>query len=100
MKNYGKLTGGLVAAWFVLALAASALHLFTNTSNRFGGAVAVASQQRRDLGQSGHSALRRDGLLARTSKNGARRDRRRQAVLIMAVTFQRAGARTPVAWLR
>jgi hypothetical protein len=43
MKNYGKLTGGLVAAWFVLALAASALHLFTNTSNRFGAAVALAS---------------------------------------------------------
>ena len=43
MKNYGKLTAGLIAAWFIFALSASALRLFTNDSNRFGLAVAFAA---------------------------------------------------------
>ena len=43
MKNYGKLTAGLIAAWFIFALSASALRLFTNASNRFGLAVAFAA---------------------------------------------------------
>jgi len=29
MTKYGKLTTGMIAAWFVFALAASASHLFT-----------------------------------------------------------------------
>jgi len=43
MKNYGKLTFGLVVGWFLLVLSASALHLFKNGSNRFGLAVAIAA---------------------------------------------------------
>jgi hypothetical protein len=43
MKNYGKGIVGLIAVWFIFALAASALHLFKNNSNRFGLAVAVAA---------------------------------------------------------
>jgi len=43
MKNYGKLTAGLIAAWFIFALSASALRLFTNDANRFGLAVAFAA---------------------------------------------------------
>src|SRR5216684_2866115 len=43
MKNYGILTGGLIIAWFVLALAASALHVFTNNSNRIGFEVGIAA---------------------------------------------------------
>lgn len=43
MKNYGKLTLGLIIAWFTFALVASALHLFENESNRIGLAVAVAA---------------------------------------------------------
>jgi hypothetical protein len=42
-KSYGKLTAGLVAAWFVFALSASALSWFANGANRFGLAVAVAA---------------------------------------------------------
>jgi hypothetical protein len=30
MKNHGKLVTGLIVAWFILALSASALHLFKN----------------------------------------------------------------------
>ena len=48
MKNqsttgYGKLTAGLIAAWFIFALSASALHWFRNDENRVGLAVAVAA---------------------------------------------------------
>ncbi len=43
MKTYGKLTAGLIAAWFIVALSASALRLFTNDANRFGLAVAFAA---------------------------------------------------------
>jgi hypothetical protein len=43
MKNYGKLVRGLIAAWFIVALSASALHLFKNGVNRFGLGVAIAA---------------------------------------------------------
>jgi hypothetical protein len=43
MKSYGKLTAAIVAAWFVFALSASALHLFENPANRVGLAVALAA---------------------------------------------------------
>ncbi len=48
MKNpdttsYGKLTAGLIAAWFVFALSASALHWFQNDANRLGLAIAAAA---------------------------------------------------------
>jgi hypothetical protein len=43
MKNYGKLTAGLVAIWFIFVLSASALHWFKNDSNRVGLAVALAA---------------------------------------------------------
>jgi hypothetical protein len=33
MSRYAKLTGGLIAAWFVFSLGASALHLYTNGPN-------------------------------------------------------------------
>src|SRR5882724_3395723 len=41
--NYRKLTTGLIAAWFLFALSASALHWFRNDENRVGLAVAVAA---------------------------------------------------------
>jgi hypothetical protein len=43
MKNYGKLTAGLIAVWFVFALTASALHLFENGSQRVGLGVGLAA---------------------------------------------------------
>jgi len=43
MKNYGKLTGWLIAGWFVFAFVASALHLFRNDSERIGAAVGIAA---------------------------------------------------------
>ncbi len=43
MKNYEKFVTGLVVAWFILALSASALHLFQNSSNRIGVSVAIAA---------------------------------------------------------
>jgi hypothetical protein len=43
MKAYGKLTARLIAAWFVFALSASALHLFANASQRIGLSVALAA---------------------------------------------------------
>ena len=43
MKNYGKLTAGLIAVWFLFALSASWLHWFENGANRIGVAVAVAA---------------------------------------------------------
>lgn len=43
MKNYGKLTAGLIAGWFIFSLSASALHLFKNDSNRIGLAVGLAA---------------------------------------------------------
>src|SRR5260370_11621922 len=43
MKNYGKPTMRLIAAWFIFALSASALHLFRNDSNRVGLAVGLAA---------------------------------------------------------
>jgi len=41
--TYGKLTAGLIAAWFLFALSASALHWFRNDANRVGLAVAFAA---------------------------------------------------------
>jgi hypothetical protein len=41
--NYKKLTTGIVVAWFIFALSASALHLFKNDANRIGLAVAIAA---------------------------------------------------------
>lgn len=43
MKNYGRIIAGLIAAWFVFALSASALHVFSNASQRIGAAVALAA---------------------------------------------------------
>ena len=43
MKNYRKLAVGLIAAWFLFALSASALHWFQNDGNRLGIAVAFAA---------------------------------------------------------
>ena len=43
IKSYGRLTTGLVAAWFVFALSASALFWFKNDANRIGITVAVAA---------------------------------------------------------
>jgi hypothetical protein len=42
-KSYRKLTTGLVAAWFVFAVSASALFWFKNDANRIGIAVAIAA---------------------------------------------------------
>ena len=52
--------------------------------SRVPGALALDGEQRRDLGQPLHAALRRAGLLARGAQDGARRDHRRQAVLTLA----------------
>jgi len=41
--NYGKLTVGLIAAWFIFALSASAFEWFKNDANRIGIAVGVAA---------------------------------------------------------
>jgi hypothetical protein len=43
MKNYLKLTIGIIIAWFLFALSASALHLFQNDSSRIGAAVGIAA---------------------------------------------------------
>lgn len=43
MKNYGKITLGVIVAWFVFALTASTLHLFVNPSNGIGAAVGIAA---------------------------------------------------------
>src|ERR1700681_3208133 len=43
MKSYARLTYGLIAGWFVFALAASALQIFKTDSNRIGFAVAIAA---------------------------------------------------------
>jgi hypothetical protein len=43
MKNYAKLTTGIIFAWFLFAFTASALHLFKNNVNRIGLAVAIAA---------------------------------------------------------
>jgi hypothetical protein len=43
MKNYAKLTIGIIIAWFLFALSASALHLFQNDSSRIGAAVGIAA---------------------------------------------------------
>jgi hypothetical protein len=43
MKNYGKLTTGIIVVWFLFALSAAALHLFRNDANRIGIAVAIAA---------------------------------------------------------
>ena len=43
MKNYRKLTTGLIATWFLFALSASALQWFRNDANRIGIAVAFAA---------------------------------------------------------
>jgi hypothetical protein len=43
MKSYGKFVAGLIAAWFVLALTASAFHVFKNPENKIGLSVAIAA---------------------------------------------------------
>jgi hypothetical protein len=43
MKNYGKLVTGLIVAWFLFALSASALHSFSNDANRIGVTVGIAA---------------------------------------------------------
>jgi hypothetical protein len=43
MKNYRKVTIGIIAGWFIFALSASALHLFENNANRIGVAVGIAA---------------------------------------------------------
>ena len=43
MKNYGKFVVGVVLAWFIFALTASARGVFNNGANRFGFAVAFAA---------------------------------------------------------
>jgi hypothetical protein len=43
MKNYGKLTAGIIVFWFISVLSASALHLFKNDANRVGVEVAIAA---------------------------------------------------------
>ncbi len=43
MRNYGKVTGWLIGAWFVFAVGASAMQLFKNDSERIGLAVAIAA---------------------------------------------------------
>jgi hypothetical protein len=43
MKSYGKLTGWIIAGWFIFAVTASALHLFKNNTGRIGLEVAFAA---------------------------------------------------------
>jgi hypothetical protein len=43
MKNNNKLTIGIVVAWFIFSLSASALQLFKNEAERVGLAVAIAA---------------------------------------------------------
>jgi hypothetical protein len=43
LKSYGRLTTGLIAAWFLFALSASALGWFRNDANRVGLEVAFAA---------------------------------------------------------
>jgi len=43
VKEYGKLTIELIAAWFLFVLSAAALHLFKNNSTRIGLGVALAA---------------------------------------------------------
>ncbi|HTZ74117.1 MAG TPA: hypothetical protein VMB47_09365 [Candidatus Aquilonibacter sp.] len=43
MKNYRRFVTGIIVAWFLLALSASALHVFENTSQSVGVAVGVAA---------------------------------------------------------
>jgi hypothetical protein len=43
MKKYGKLTAVILVAWFIVALTASALHVFENGQNKIGLAVGFAA---------------------------------------------------------
>ena len=43
MKSYGNRIIGLVGLWFIFALSASAMHIFSNSSNRIGLSVAFAA---------------------------------------------------------
>jgi len=43
MKTYGKLSAAIIVGWFVLAVTASALHLFENGENRLGLGVGFAA---------------------------------------------------------
>lgn len=43
MKNYGKLTTVILIAWFVFAVTASALHLFSNPAQALGFSIAIAA---------------------------------------------------------
>ena len=56
--------------------------------SRVPGALALAAQQRGDVGQPVHAALRGDGLPAVPSQDGARRHHRRQAVLTPRTSSQ------------
>ena len=43
MKNYGKVTWGLIAAWFLAALTVAELHWLQDPANGFGAGVAIAA---------------------------------------------------------
>jgi hypothetical protein len=43
MKRYGKVTAGLLVAWFAFALIAGALGVFQNATDRIGAAVGIAA---------------------------------------------------------
>lgn len=43
MKTYRNLTAAVLVIWFIAALTASALHVFSNGANRLGLSIAVAS---------------------------------------------------------
>jgi len=43
MKDYGKLTLGIIVVWFFFALVASALHVFVNPLNGIGASVGIAA---------------------------------------------------------
>ena len=58
---------------------------------RVPGPLALDEEQLRDLGQPLHPALRRPGLLARRPQDGARRDRRRQHLLITSAPSRPIG---------
>jgi len=43
MKRYAKIASVLIAIWFVIVVAAAALHAFTNPAKRVGVSVAIAA---------------------------------------------------------
>jgi taurine dioxygenase len=56
-------------------------YLIRRATSRLPGSLALEEEQRRDLGQPLHAALRRPGLLAGGTQDGACRDHRRPTVL-------------------